>query len=155
MNKISTTRTAVSPDALNRFRNAALQFARNATPRGSRLLAVKADIAALRKQGFSYRSIGGLLTENGIPASDTCVMRFCRRVLIEKLSHKFPATRRAARQASPKDLQGAPAKAAPPVVPATGGTSISPPVPPTSAPSKSRGPRIAIIKLRKPNEKND
>ena len=41
-------------------------------PRASRLLTLKDDIAALRKRGISYRAIGELLTQNGIPASDTC-----------------------------------------------------------------------------------
>src|SRR5580698_7242979 len=53
-------------------------------PRASRLLAVKEDIAALRKKGASFRTIGELLTQNGIAASDTCVMRFCQRELGEK-----------------------------------------------------------------------
>ena len=46
-----------------------------AKSRASRLLALKDDIAALRKRGVSYRAISELLTQNGITASDTCVMQ--------------------------------------------------------------------------------
>src|SRR5580692_12927040 len=74
----------IPDDALKRFRDAATNFTRDASPRASRLLAVKNDIAALRKKGASFRTIGELLTQNGIAASDTCVMRFCHSQLGEK-----------------------------------------------------------------------
>ena len=74
----------IPDEALKRFRDAATQFTRDASPRASRLLAVKDDIAALRKKGASFRTIGELLTQNGIAASDTCVMRFCHSQLGEK-----------------------------------------------------------------------
>ena len=74
----------IPDDALKRFRDAATQFTRDASPRASRLLALKDDIAALRKKGASFRTIGELLTQNGIAASDTCVMRFCHNQLGEK-----------------------------------------------------------------------
>jgi hypothetical protein len=71
----------IPDDALKRFRDAASKFARHAAPRASRLLSLKGDIAALRDKGASFRTISELLTQNGIAASDTCVMRFCRREL--------------------------------------------------------------------------
>src|SRR5580692_3936420 len=74
----------IPDDALKRFRDAATNFTRDASPRASRLLAVKDDIATLRKKGASFRTIGELLTQNGITASDTCVMRFCHSQLGEK-----------------------------------------------------------------------
>jgi hypothetical protein len=151
MNKI-----AIPTDALNRFRHAASNFAGGVAHRVSRLLILKDDIAALRKRGISYRAIAGLLTESEIPASASGVMRFCRRVLKEKRSRKSSARRRAARQASPKTAPDVPAKAMFPITPAiAGNTSVPPSVPTTSASTKSRGPRIAIIKLRNPDEKYD
>ena len=69
-------KNAISPEALNRFRAAASQYTHTAKSRASRLLTLKDDIAALRKRGISYRAIGELLTQNGIPASDTCVTNF-------------------------------------------------------------------------------
>jgi cell division septum initiation protein DivIVA len=74
---------AIPPDALTRFRAAASEFARSATSRASRLQAVHEDIAALRAKGASFRTISELLGRCGIHASDTCVMRFCQRVLGE------------------------------------------------------------------------
>ena len=74
----------IPDDALKRFRDAASKFARHAAPRASRLLSLKDDIAALRDKGASFRTISELLTQNGIAASDTCVMRFCRRELVRQ-----------------------------------------------------------------------
>ena len=73
----------IQPDALTRFRAAASEFARSAKSRASRLQAVSEDIAALRAKGASFRTISELLGRCGIRASDTCVMRFCHRVLGE------------------------------------------------------------------------
>ena len=73
----------IPPDALTRFRAAASEFARSAKSRASRLQIVRDDIAALRAKGASFRTISELLGRCGIRASDTCVMRFCQRVLGE------------------------------------------------------------------------
>jgi hypothetical protein len=148
-------RTTIPPDALNRFRHAASQVTRNANSRASRLLILKDDIAALRKRKISYRSIGELLTQNGIPTSDVCVMKFCHRHLNEGRARKSSAKQRTVLQASPKSARDVPVKAALPVVPATGGIPISPSVPTVSASKKSRGPRIAIIEPLNPDEKYD
>ena len=139
-------RPAISPDALERFRNAAAQFAVQAVPRASHLLTLKDDIAALRKRGISYRAIAELLTQSGIAASDTCVMRFCHRVLKKKPSRKPNTARRTASAANhPAAATSAPV-AAPAVSPAIA------PAPTESAPFKSRGPRIAKVEFVKPDE---
>lgn len=90
----SMNKTAISPEALNRFRVAASEYKQAAKSRASRLLTLKDDIAALRKRGISYRAISELLTQNGIPASDTCVTNFCHRVLKERLIRKSSNKRR-------------------------------------------------------------
>lgn len=74
----------IPPDALARFRAAASDFSQNAKGRASRLEAVRDDIAALRAKRASFRTISELLGRCGIRASDTCVMRFCQRVLGEE-----------------------------------------------------------------------
>ena len=84
---------AIPTDALNRFRHAASHYARTAKSRASRLSALKEDIAALRKRGVSYRAISGLLTQSGISTSDTCVMNFCHRILMERRHKPFVARR--------------------------------------------------------------
>ena len=145
----------IPDDALKRFRDAATKFTRDASPRASRLLAVKDDVAALRKKGASFRTIGELLTQNGIAASDTCVMRFCQRELGEK------PTRSAKRKSSaaPKSAPAANGHATPSArmteaaqvgllddllsaVPA----NLSP------KPVDEGGPRIARIEFAKPGE---
>ena len=142
---------AIPLDALNRFRHAASQYARTAKSRASRLLALKEDIAALRKRGVSYRAISELLTQSGITASDTCVMNFCHRSLMERRHKPFVARRAkpdarhpAARKAAPN----APDKATLTATPATVVAAL--PVPTESAPVKTRGPHIAKVKLPMP-----
>jgi hypothetical protein len=143
----------ISPDALIRFRNAASQIERGVAPRASRWLILKDDIAALRKRGFSYRTISDLLSQNGINASPTGLMRFCRRVLKEKRSRKPTARQRP----SSGDIATTPEKSTS-VIPAK--TSFpSAPVPPKPATTAagtsaftSRGPRIAKVELLPPGE---
>ena len=147
---------AILPDALNRFRHAASQYALTTKSRASRLLALKEDIAALRKRGVSYRAISELLTQCGITASDTCVINFCHRILKER--RRQPS---AARRAPPdanlnparKTAPNAAAKAALPATPAT--TVGALPVPNQSAPVKIRGPHIAKVELLPPGEQYD
>ena len=146
---------AIPPDALGRFRQAAALLTQNANLRASRLLTLKEDIATLRKQGVSYRSIGDLLTQNGIPTSDVSVMKFCHRYLNEKRPRKSSANRRPANRAN-RASSSKPA----PVVPATATTPPAPAIPQKSAsvpagtsPFTSRGPRIAKVELLPPGEK--
>ena len=87
---------AIPLDALARFRAAASKFARDAKGRASRLEAVRDDLAALRAKGVSFRTISELLGRCGIRASDTCVMRFCQRVLGEAPARARHAKNRAA-----------------------------------------------------------
>jgi hypothetical protein len=141
-------RVAISEDALRHFRAAAAQYAPGTAVRASRLLLLKDDIAALRRRGVSYRAIGELLTQSGIPASDTCVLRFCRRVLKEKPSRQPRAAFGAAKSVASR----AASKTAPAATPTTAPTPASSPAGP--AISTARGPRIAKIELLKPDEKS-
>jgi hypothetical protein len=151
MNKLT-----ILPDALIRFRHAASQYARTTKSHVSGLLALKEDIAALRKRGVSYRAISELLTQCGIKASDTCVINFCHRTLKER-RRKPSAARRAMPDANSnpagKTTPNATAKAALTATPAaTGGASL---VPNESAPVKIRGPHIAKVELLPPGEQYD
>ena len=145
----------IPDEALKRFRDAAIQFTRDVSPRASRLLAVKDDIAALRKKGASFRTIGELLTHNGIAASDTCVMHFCHSQLGEKPSRS--AKRKPA--AASKSAPAANSHAAPPA-PLTkaaqavllDGLLSAVPANVSSQPNGENGPRIARIEFAKPGE---
>lgn len=148
-------RLTIPEDALERFRDAATKFTRDASPRASRLLAVKDDIATLRKKGASFRTIGELLTQNGIAASDTCVMRFCQRELGEK------PTRNAKRKSTavPKPASGANGQAAPPAPMSRAAQAVlldnllsAVPANVSSKPAGEGGPRIACIEFAKPGE---
>jgi hypothetical protein len=147
-------KTAIPQEALNRFRAAASEYTHTAKSRASRLLALKDDIAALRKRGISYRAIGELLTQSGIPASDTCVTNFCHRVLKEKLTHKSSAKRSASRHAkraaSSKNAPVASPKAALPSAPAT--TNKPTTMPTETSAFTSCEPRIAKVELLPPGE---
>jgi hypothetical protein len=147
-------KNAIPSEALDRFRVAASQYTHTAKSRASRLLTLKDDIAALRKRGISYRAIGELLTQNGIPASDTCVTNFCHRVLKERLAHKPPAKGRASRHAnhpaSPKAAPDAPAKTKLPPAPAA--TCKPTTIPTETSAFTSRGPRIAKVEMLPPGE---
>jgi hypothetical protein len=140
----------ISHDALIRFRNVASQIERGVTPRVSRWTIIKDDIAGLRKRGFSYRAISELLMQNSIPASPSGLMRFCRRVLKEKRSHKLSASQRPARRPAasvpPKILPVTPAKT---TLPTT--LAMASKTPETTA-FTSRGPRIAKVELLPPGE---
>lgn len=141
--------------ALNRFRDAATRFTRDASPRASRLLAVKDDIATLRKKGASFRTIGELLTQNGIAASDTCVMRFCQHVLGEKPVRN---TKRKSIVAS-KPAPAANGRATPPAPLTKAAQAVlldnllsAVPANVSSKPTDETGPRIARIEFAKPGE---
>jgi hypothetical protein len=146
--------TAIPPDALDRFRQAASLLTQDANSRASRLLILKEEIATLRNHGISYRSISDLLTQNGIPTSDVSVMKFCHRFLNEKRPRKSSANRRHANHANradlPKSAPIAPAKTTPPAAPA-----INPKPAPVSVETSaftSRGPRIAKVEQLPPGE---
>jgi hypothetical protein len=145
----------IHEDALKRFRAAATKFTRDVSPRASRLLAVKDDIAALRKKGASFRTIGELLTQNGISASDTCVMRFCQRELGEKsvrnTRRKSIAASKPAPAANGRAMLSAPlTKAAQAIL--LDNLLSAVPANVSSNPTDEGGPRIAHIEFAKPGE---
>jgi len=157
------TALTIPPDALARFRAAASAFAKSAKSRASRLEAVRCDIAALRDKGASFRTISELLGRCGIHASDTCVMRFCRRVLGESPTR----ARRAKQRAEPAKKGRAATKTAhnantPAASPPAAAVSESAQVallddllsyqPPDAKPTTQGGPRIAKIQFANPGD---
>ncbi|MFZ0828819.1 MAG: hypothetical protein WAO02_15480 [Verrucomicrobiia bacterium] len=134
------------PDALNRFRHAASQYARTTKSHASRLLALQEDMAALRKRGVSCRAISERLTPCAIKTSGTCVIYFCHRTLKER-RRKPSAARRAMPDANltttRKTALNATAKAPLPATPAA--TVGALPGPNESAPANIRGPHIAKV----------
>jgi hypothetical protein len=154
----------IPADAFARFRAAAAEFARSTKPRVSQLEAVRDDIAALRTKGASFRTISELLGRCGIRASDTCVMRFCQRVLGEaparqrKAKHRVAS--RSAENASPNSAKNANGQATQSTVStASEAAQVAllddllsyQPRAQDKSPTQS-GPRIAKIKFANPGE---
>jgi hypothetical protein len=154
----------IPPDALARFRAASSEFALTPKSRASRLEAVRDDIAALRGKGASFRTISELLGRCGIRASDTCVMRFCRRVLGEtptrarKVKHR-DSSRQSGQSA--KSTAGSPnGKASPSAAAAPSEAAqvallddlLSYQPSSDDKPAAQGGPRIAKIKFASPSE---
>ena len=146
----------IPPDALNRFRHAASQYALTAKARTSRLQALKDDIAALRKRGVSYSAISELLAQSGITASPTCVMRFCHRVLNERRRRPSALSRSPSNINGHKTQNAAPSATAHVNSSAVPDTTLLPlPAPTEITRVKTRGPHIAKVELLKPGEQYD
>jgi hypothetical protein len=146
----------IPPDALNRFRHAASQYAQVAKARTSRLQVLKDDIAALRKRGVPYTAISELLAQSGITASTTCVMNFCHRVLNERRRRPSKPSRTPSNINGHKTQNVAESTTANinfSVVPDT--TLLPLPAPTETARVKTRGPHIAKVELLKPGELYD
>jgi hypothetical protein len=107
-------------------------------------MAAKEVILELRKKRASYRAIADLLTRHCLPTSKTSVALFCHKVLGENVRPYGPSLKLPAAEAlvPPETASTAlpPAEALPPVI----CNESEPP------PSRQRGPRIAQIRLAKP-----
>jgi hypothetical protein len=121
------------------------------------IIPAKEVIVELRQKGGSYRSIADLLTQHCLPTSKTAVAMFCHQVLGENIRPR----KRSARKRPPALSSPNGESAVPDAVP-TG--ESGPPAAPVhnsengeSAPTRSRGPRIAQIRKFNPtpNEKTD
>ena len=114
------------------------------------LLPAKDVIVELRQKRASYRSIADLLTQHCLPTSKTAIAQFCHQVLGENVRpRKRPGRRRspvsmsangegATIESSPASDAGAPAE---PVTNPDGGDSTT---------GRARGPRIAQVRMLKP-----
>jgi hypothetical protein len=138
-------------------RKAVAEFTPRRPQKFQDIIPAKEVIVELRQKNASYRSIADLLTQHCLPTSKTAVAMFCHQVLGENIRpRKRPVRKRPPVSLSPN---GGPNAAE--SVPA--GES-SPPAEPVhnsengeSAPTRSRGPRIAQIRKFNPtpNEKTD
>jgi len=111
------------------------------------LMPAKDVIAELRQKRASYRSIADLLTQHCLPTSKTAVAMFCHQVLGENVRpRKRPGRRKPAIPAVSADEPGPVQPAAPPQV-------TQPPTSPNgdeAQPARTRGPRIAQVRMLKP-----
>jgi hypothetical protein len=111
------------------------------------LLPAKDVIIELRQKRASYRSIADLLTQHCLPTSKTAIAMFCHQVLGESVRpRKRPGRRK----------PSVPAAATDETSPSQTAATPQPSEPPTnpngeeSQPARSRGPRIAQVRMLKP-----
>jgi IS30 family transposase len=154
--------TIVSTEAKARLQEAARNYAQPAPHKYRALEQVKESIAELRGKKASYKTITALLRDTaGMDVSHQTVARYCREVLEAKQSRR-PAKKQAS---SPPDKSSparpatkpTPAEQSSPVQPeldspspASPGTEASQtdtPSSPQSPYQRSRGPRIAHVRM--------
>ena len=132
----------------NTVRDAVAAFTPQRPARFHELSAAREVIVELRQKRASYRAIAELLTQHCLPISKTAVAAFCHEVIGEVVRPRRRAPRkRTVRRQSVAAEGKAIAQAADPI---PSKASAGQPVPETGAeavPQRSRGPRIAQVRL--------
>ena len=127
-------------------RQAVAEFTPRRPEKFQELIPAKEVIAELRQKRASYRAIAELLTQHCLPTSKTAVAVFCHEVLGEIVR---PRRRPGRKRPVVPSVTSAASGSEPP-------TDTPPPAEPTSvgngedAPPRSRGPRIALVRMLKP-----
>jgi len=134
----------------NEIRKAVEEFTPRRPQKFQDLLPAKDVITELRHKHASYRSIADLLTQHCLPTSKTAVAQFCHQVLGENVRpRKRPGRKRPPLMASSNGGEIGPVS---PTV-AEAGASAEPVTNPDSGdatPARARGPRIAQVRMLKP-----
>ena len=126
----------------DKIRNAVAEFTPRRPQKFQELFAAKDVVIELRKKRASYRSIADLLTRHCLPTCKTSVALFCHKILGEKVRpYKRPAYEKPAASEMPVREEASPPTEASPPADANGGE-----VPP----ARARGPRIAQVRMLKP-----
>jgi hypothetical protein len=116
------------------------------------LIPAKDVIIELRQRRASYRAIATLLTQHCLPTSKTAIATFCHQILGEIVRpHRRPGRKRPASPAEPNGRMASPAQSEPGdnhPARTTGGLQWQ-----RIPQIRSRGPRIAQVRILKPNPK--
>jgi hypothetical protein len=104
------------------------------------LLPARNVIAELRQKGASYRAIADVLSRHHLPTSCTAVTVFCHEVLDDPVRSR----RRVSRKKEPASV-GPPNEPVFPVAPPPANSKTD-----EMSPARSRGPRIAQVRMLKP-----
>lgn len=130
----------------NKIRKAVEEFTPRRPEKFHDLIAAKDVIIELRQKRASYRSIAELLTRHCLPTCKTSVALFCHKILGE-------VTRTRGRPPSdqPTELEAPVHEVASPVTPPPA-EAVTPAEPNGSEtpPIRTRGPRIAQVRMLKP-----
>jgi len=114
------------------------------------LLPAKDVITELRHKKASYRSIADLLTQHCLPTSKTAIAVFCHQVLGENVRpRKRPGRKRPAVPVSPNG-EGTPLESAPASEVGAPAESTTNPDSNEATQTRTRGPRIAQVRMLKP-----
>ena len=139
----SNLMSSFNPD---KIRKAVEEFTPRRPEKFQELFAAKDVVIELRKKRASYRSIADLLTRHCLPTCKTSVALFCHKVLGEKVRpYKRPAYEKSAASEIPVRDEAPPATSQP--------TEIIPPADANggeTSPARARGPRIAQVRMLKP-----
>jgi len=127
--------TATDP---NSIRQAAAEFQPSRRPRFQNLQPWREVIIELRGKGASCEAIAGLLTRHGVKTSRTMVNEFVWTLPQPR------ANRRRKPQLKPVTAPAVSSSIQPPVAPVPSAE------PPPTVPVKSHGPRIAQVRMLKP-----
>ena len=131
--------SSFNPD---KIRKAVEEFTPRRPEKFQELFAAKDVVIELRKKRASYRSIADLLTRHCLPTCKTSVALFCHKVLGEKVRpYKRLAPERPAAPEMPVREEVSPQTEASPPADANGGET---------PPTRARGPRIAQVRMLKP-----
>ena len=114
------------------------------------LIPAKDVIIELRQRRASYRAIAVLLTQHCLPTSKTAIATFCHQILGEIVRpHRRPGRKRPASPAEPNGRMASPAQ----TEPGENRPSQEPLADPNGSgipQIRSRGPRIAQVRILKP-----
>lgn len=132
----------------NTIRQAVAEFSPRRPKKFHDLYPAKEVIAELRQKGASYEAVADLLTQHCLPTSKTAIAQFCHRVLGESVRPH----RRSMRKRTPVPLMPVnPVRIEPPKpVAESNGTATDNAASPEPAPAAPRGPRIAQVRMIKP-----
>ncbi len=127
-------------------RQAVAEFTPRRPEKFQDLFPAKEVIIELRQKRASYRAIAEFLTQHCLPTSKTAIAAFCHQVIGEIVRpRRRPGRKRPAvpAMANPESAPGQPAVASAPSSPTGSGSD-------DDSPSRSRGPRIAQVRMLKP-----
>jgi hypothetical protein len=130
----------------DKIRNAVAEFTPRRPQKFQELFAAKDVVIELRKKRASYRSIADLLTRHCLPTCKTSVALFCHKILGEKVRpYKRPPYEKPAASEMPALGEASPAtpQASETSLPADANGGEVPP-------ARARGPRIAQVRMLKP-----
>ena len=130
----------------NKIRKAVEEFTPRRPEKFQELIAAKDVIIELRQKRASYRSIADLLTRHCLPTCKTSVALFCHKILGETVRpYRRSKNEPAPASETPICEDASPATAPPPEAsPPADSKGNEPPQP------RARGPRIAQVRMLKP-----